>query len=58
LHILSRGHRMKGCYWVISAEAFREAMQRARDGEDPQLLYVEYWANSEHRDDAPGEERE
>jgi len=38
------------CWWVISAESFREAMQRAHDGEEPDLLYVEFWANSEHRD--------
>ena len=41
---------MKNCWWVISSDSFREAMQRAHNGEDPQLLYVEYWVHSEHHD--------
>ena len=34
-------------WWVISGEAFREAMQRAQVGEDADLLYAEYYANSD-----------
>lgn len=33
-------------YWAISGEAFKEAMQRANAGEDPDLLYAEFYANS------------
>jgi hypothetical protein len=34
-------------WWAISGEAFLEAMKRAHAGEDPTLLYTEYYANSE-----------
>lgn len=34
-------------YWAISDEAFMEAMRRASQGEDPDLLYAEFYANSD-----------
>lgn len=34
-------------WWVISGDDFREAMRRAAGGEDPDLLYAEYYANSD-----------
>ncbi len=37
-------------YWVISGEDFMAAMKRAATGEDPDLLYAEYYANSDVED--------
>lgn len=37
-------------WWAISGEAFMEALRRAHDGEDPDLLYAEHYANSDHED--------
>lgn len=34
-------------WWVISGDELIAALQRAHDGEDPELLYVELYANSE-----------
>jgi hypothetical protein len=34
-------------WWVVSAESFLEALRRAHAGEDPDLLYAEWYANSE-----------
>lgn len=39
-------------YWVISETAFVAAMHRAAAGEDPELLLMEHYANS---DDGEGE---
>lgn len=33
-------------WWVINGEQFAEALCRANAGEDPELLYVEYYANT------------
>lgn len=35
---------------VLSAEAFRTFMRRAAEGEDPDLLYAEFYANSDIED--------
>ena len=34
-------------WWAISGEALIEALRRANDGEDPDLLYTELYANSD-----------
>ena len=34
-------------WWVLNGGCFLQAMKRAHDGEDPDLLYLEYWAESE-----------
>lgn len=34
-------------WWTISGEDFMEAMKRTHAGEDPDLVYAEYYANSE-----------
>lgn len=34
-------------WWVIGGDVFKEALQRAHEGEDPDLLYTEFYANSE-----------
>jgi hypothetical protein len=42
-------------WWTISGDAFYESLVRAHEGEDPDLIYTEYYANSEierdHLDD-------
>jgi len=35
-------------WWVISGEALLEMLRRARDGEDPDLIYAEEYANAGH----------
>ena len=35
-------------WWTISGEAFLDALRRAHAGEDPDLLYLEHDANSDH----------
>ena len=35
-------------WWTISGEAFIDALRRAHAGEDPDLLYAEHYANSDH----------
>lgn len=34
-------------WWTISGQAFLAALQRAHAREDPNLLYAEYYANSD-----------
>lgn len=34
-------------FWVIEGEVLLDALSRAHAGEDPELLYVELWANTE-----------
>ena len=34
-------------WWVIADDDFLNALRRAHAGEDPDLLHVEYHANSE-----------
>ena len=40
-------------WWSISGEALLETLQRAHAGEDPDLLYAELYANSDH-EQVPG----
>jgi hypothetical protein len=34
-------------YWVLADESFMEALNRANAGEDPDLVYAEFYANSD-----------
>jgi len=34
-------------WWVISGEHFMDALRRAANGEDPEILYTELYANSD-----------
>ena len=35
-------------YWCISGEALLEALHRVAEGEDPDIVYAELYANSDH----------
>ena len=35
-------------WWAISGEAFLEALRRVDAGEEPNMVYIEYYANSSH----------
>ena len=35
-------------WWTISGDAFLEALRRVHEGEDPDAIYAEWYANSEH----------
>lgn len=35
-------------WWAISGELLLDLLRRAHAGEDPDLLYVEAYANSDH----------
>lgn len=35
---------------VIAGDHLLEALKRAHNGEDPDLLYAEMWANAEHEE--------
>lgn len=37
-------------WWAISGEALLEMLRRVADGEDPDLVYAEEYANSEHEE--------
>lgn len=45
-------------WWVLPAASLREMLQRVAGGEDPDLIYIEYYANCsvEGVDDAGGQE--
>ena len=34
-------------WWVISADSLLEALRRVAKGEDPDLIYAEYYVNSD-----------
>lgn len=34
-------------WWAISGDAILNALRRAHDGEDPDILYAELYANTE-----------
>lgn len=34
-------------WWTIRGDAFLDALQRAHEGEDPDMIYAELYANSE-----------
>ena len=35
-------------YWALSGSDFLKALHRAHGGEDPDVIYAEYYANSDH----------
>jgi hypothetical protein len=35
-------------WWTISGVELLKALRRASNGEDPELVYAEYYANSDH----------
>lgn len=35
-------------WWAISGEDVLDALRRAHDGEDPDLVFAELYANSDH----------
>lgn len=35
-------------WWTIHGDDIMSMMERAGKGEDPELIYMEYYANSEH----------
>lgn len=37
-------------WWAISGEALMEMLRRVAAGEDPDLIYAEEYANSQHED--------
>ena len=45
-----------GQWWTINGADLMAAMRRCHDGEDPDLVYLEYIANSDTTDYGKGEE--
>lgn len=41
-------------WWTISAECFMTALRRVHAGEDPDMVYAEFYANSDV--ERPGDE--
>lgn len=41
-------------HWVISEPALRDLLRRAHDGEDPEVLLLEQYANSDV-EEVPGD---
>lgn len=37
-------------WWSISGDEILAMLRRVHDGEDPDLVYAEHYANSEHED--------
>jgi hypothetical protein len=35
-------------WWTLSDESLRAMLRRVADGEDPDMVYMEMYANSEH----------
>lgn len=35
-------------WWAISEDAFLDTLRRVAAGEDPDLVYAEFYANSDH----------
>jgi hypothetical protein len=35
------------CWWAISEDRLLDLLRRARNGEDPELLYAEEYANAD-----------
>lgn len=42
-------------WWTISGAALLDALKRAHDGEDPDIVYAELYANSDVKN-VPGED--
>jgi hypothetical protein len=38
-------------WWTMSGEALMEMMRRCYNGEDPDLVYAEEYANAEHEEE-------
>lgn len=47
---------MKLGWWCISGEAMMDMLRRAHAGEDPEMVYVEQYANSEHHHEPPADD--
>lgn len=43
-------------WWVIHGEALLDGLRRAAAGEDPDVVYAELYANSDHEDYSEDEE--
>lgn len=45
-------------WWCISSDSLQEMLYRVAGGEDPDLIYIEYYANTERQEveDGQGEE--
>lgn len=41
---------MSGKWWAISEDALRDLLRRVREGEDPDVLLLEQYANSDHEE--------
>jgi len=39
---------------AVHGDTIRELLRRAHEGEDPDLLYIEFYANGEEPEDAEG----
>lgn len=46
---------IKPSWWVISEPDFLEALHRAHNGENPEIVYAEWYANSDH-EQVPGKD--
>jgi hypothetical protein len=40
----------QGCWWTISEEALLNMLRRAHQGEEPELIYTEEYANAAHEE--------
>jgi len=45
-------------WWSISGDAIMECLRRAKAGEEPELIYAEYYANSDYYEVEEDEEDE
>lgn len=46
----------EGTWWAINGAEFRRALQMVADGEDPDLVYAEFYANTEQDNAEEGDE--
>lgn len=37
-------------WWTLSGQALMDALRRVQDGDDPDVVYAELYANSDHED--------
>lgn len=51
---MTRGEDRLG-WWTISGIALLDSLKRVAGGEDPDLVYAELYANSDHENIQPGE---
>lgn len=45
-------------WWCISSDSIHEMLNRVAAGEDPWIVYAEFYANSEHEEVPSGEGEE